>query len=504
MKKYIYLSLIALAGLTTSCRKHNSDSTATAIDLAKDSVYLYAKEDYLWYDALPSQDSFNPRGFIGYDDLTNLQNEVDAISQYKINPATNKPYEYSVNYPGTAKYSFIDQGQVASALAGNAQDFGFSVFYNTYNDLRIKYAKPGSPAEAAGLVRGYKVTAINGSTALAYNPNAADPNSDPNLLAVVKALSASSITLTLQKPDNSTFTVTVTAGSYTTNPILKSTVVDLGSGKKVGYIAFSTFTSPANATAKLDAAFATFATQGVTDLVVDLRYNGGGYVETAEYLDNLIVPAAKSGTKMYSAFYNTKLQNGQYPMLSNIFQINPGEFTVANNTVLFSKKGSLNINRVFFIVTGSTASASELTINNLIPEMDVKLIGTTSYGKPVGFFDIPIEGYELYIPEFETKNSADQGGYYTGMQPGSAAYQGVYDYDDVTHDFGDVNETLFAHALNYVSKGTYAIDNARVQSVGSGANKLSASQISILTEILDRKQFKGMLFNDRNKMRRRR
>src|ERR1700712_1486177 len=110
MKKYFYLFLVAVTAIATTSCKHHSETPS--IDLVKDSVYMYAQEDYLWYDALPSTDAFNPRGFSSAgDDLTNLQIEVDALSQYKINTATGKPYEYNTTYPGESKYSFIDQGQ---------------------------------------------------------------------------------------------------------------------------------------------------------------------------------------------------------------------------------------------------------------------------------------------------------------------------------------------------------------------------------------------------------
>src|SRR6202012_3878625 len=132
-------------------------------------------------------------------------------------------------------------------------------------------------------------------------------------------------------------------------------------------------------------------------------------------------------------------------------------FGVAANAVNFSKIGGLSVGTVFFMVTGSTASASEFTINNLRPIMNVQLIGQTSYGKPVGFFDIDINKYEMFIPEFYTVNSAGQGGYYSGMTPGTTTYPGVADFDDVTKDFGDPTEGLLAHALHYMSAGTFSV-----------------------------------------------
>ena len=505
MKKLIYITVVLFTGMISACKKENktvpippAPVQASTIDLIKDSVFLYAKEDYLWYDALPDYATFKPRSFTGSDDITALSNELDAISQFKINPTTGKPFEYYAPSPGSAKYSFVDDGSVAKELNGVHGDFGFAPKYNAQDrtDLRVKYVYPGSPADLAKIKRGYRITSINSRTDLAYDGDGAGTTVN----YVVNAYSNSkTISMTLQRPDGSVLTVNnLTSVDYTVNPVLRDTVFDQGNGHKVGYIVFNTFTSDANADPKLDAVFNDFTQKGVTDLVVDLRYNGGGYVSTAEHLDNLIVPAAASGSVMYTAYFNNKLQNDQYPLLSKQFNINAGDFKPQNNQVAFAKKGALSINQAFFIVTGSTASASELTINNLRSHMNVQLIGTTSYGKPVGFFPISINKYQIYIPEFETKNSATQGGYYAGMTPGSTDFPGKLDYDDVTHDFGDPSEGLLAHALHYVTNNTYSFSSPKLQSL-SGVKIMSVQQANTAGVQLDGHKFSGMIFNNKLK-----
>jgi carboxyl-terminal processing protease len=459
---------------------------------------LYAKETYYWNKDLPSYDAFKPRSFSGASDIDALTAEVDALSQYAINPETGKPYEYYTPSPGSAKYSFIDDGSVSGELNGVKGDFGFAPAYgDTDDDLRVKYVYPGSPADVKGIKRGYKIITINNRTGsgLTYDGN----TNGTNVNFIVKAYAnSSSITMTLQKPDNTTFDVTMATVNYTVNPVLATKVIDAGNDRKIGYIVFNTFTAIDNAKPKLDAAFSDFAAQGVTDLVVDLRYNGGGYVNTAEYLSDLISPSSASGSLMYTSYYNQDLQNDKYPLLSSHYKITKGDFLPTNpeNFKNFQKAGSLNINKVFFIVTNSTASASELTINNLIPKMDVKLIGGTSYGKPVGFFAIDINKYQLYVPQFETKNSAGNGGYYSGMEPGSPKYPGKKDYDDVSKDFGDPTEVLLKYAINYVKTGVFSTTNIRVQST-SNAKVFSMDEANKAGLDLDRKQFKGMIFNNK-------
>ncbi|WP_214070847.1 S41 family peptidase [Mucilaginibacter sp. dw_454] len=498
MKKTILAVLLASA-FFAACKKDKNNNgggppkTGSTLDFIKDSVYLYAKEDYYWYSTIPAYNSFNPRSFTGSTDLAALTNEVNAISQ------TNS-FEYYAPSPGEAKYSFIDQGEVSTELNGTNSNFGFSPLYNDVNDLRVKYVYTGSPADLAGVKRGYKIVTINGNSSFSY-----DGATGTNTNFVINALlNSSTVTMTLQKPDLSTLQVTLNAADYTTNPVITYKAIPLTNGKVVGYMVFNTFTSDDNADPKLDQAFNYFQSQGVTDLVVDLRYNGGGFVSTAEYIDNYIVPAAKNNTTMYSYYFNDILANNKETLLAhqvrrdptsnqlyNLAQIN---YSVASNTEKFTKKGSLNLSRVFFIVTGSTASAAELTINNLRPHLDVQLIGTTTYGKPVGFFDIDINKYQLYIPEFSTKNSAAQGDYYSGMTPGTSDFPGIKDYDDVTKEFGDTTETLLHHAITYVNKGTYSYTAQKVQ--GLGAQKtFSIDQANNAAMALDGKKFKGMVYN---------
>ncbi|MDF2433927.1 MAG: hypothetical protein JWP44_3558, partial [Mucilaginibacter sp.] len=317
MKKiYYFLIIILCAGVISACSKKkvnpvvSANDPGTALDRIKDSVYLYANEDYLWNTALPSYSVFNPRLFTNPEDKTALSNELDKLSQYAINPATNLPYEYYSRSPGRAKYSFIDDGTVAAALNGVKGDFGFEYQYNGVNDIRVVYVYPGSPAGLAGIQRGYQITSINNSTNVSYdgvsNGKTYGTGTSANINFVYNAIfNSNTLTMTLQKQNGTAFNVSLNTANYNVNPVLKDTVFNVGGGHVVGYIVFNSFTSDANADPLLNAAFTKFAAQGVTDLCVDLRYNGGGYVSTAEHLDNLIVPSAKSGTPMYTTYYNS-------------------------------------------------------------------------------------------------------------------------------------------------------------------------------------------------------
>ena len=474
-------ALLIVVGFTVSCKKSNNNpdgdgapqgTPGTRAELTKDSIYLYAQQTYLWNVGMPSYSSFNPRQY--------GSNEA-VLAGIKALPSTG----------GKDKYSFIDDGSVATQLGGAGEDYGFSANFDVTDLLRVKYVYPGSPADVQGLKRGYQITKVNGggtsrssSTDIA-NLNASIFGNNP------------SISLTVLKPDNTTQDIVINRGKYDIKPILFSNTYTVGA-KKVGYIVFNSFTT--NAVDALDAAFSKFSTDGVTELVVDLRYNGGGSVATSEAFTNLIAPASENGKIMYTTYFNKTMQDAQARILENqkfyytlpngktelisAFDYSFKPTIAAGNQEVFKKRGSLAVTRVYFIVTGGTASASELLINNLKPVMDVKLIGKTTYGKPVGFFSLRIDKNDLYIPQFQTKNQLDQGDYFSGMTVDKDVT------DDLTKDFGNPAEKMLAQALYYSGNNTFmALAKDNTLSSISGATKV---QIAAANEKLDH-EFKGMV-----------
>jgi carboxyl-terminal processing protease len=520
MKKIFYLTVILFAGLFSACKKDKKviqtgtgtgtgTTTTSAIDLVRDSIYLYSQEDYLWNTQLPSYASFNPRSFNTGTEFASLQNEMDALSQYAINPATGKPYEYSIYSPGSAKYSFIDDGTETGAINGTKSDYGFDYGYELLADnsvgIFVLYVYPNSAADVAGITRGCQITAVNGNSDISYDGSGYGTGTGAHNNTVYNAIfTGTSLQLTVTKLDKTSATVSLTSTAYTVNPVIKTAILDGGSSHKIGYMVFNSFTSDDNADTKLDDAITSFASSNITDLVVDLRYNGGGYVSTAEYFDNLIVPAGNSGL-MYSTYYNSNLTAGKDPLLKNqVYNDGTSTYTladviaqlVATNTVNFAKKNTLNVKRVFFMVSPNTASASELTINNLRPVMDVQLVGDTTYGKPVGFFGLNIGKYIMYNPQFSTQNSASQGGYFAGMTPGTGGYNGFQIYDDYTKDFGDPNDPMLAHIINYVKVGTYAVSGKVVQNLAAVSPQSYALRHSaLLLKKRAKTRLNGMVFN---------
>ncbi|MFC3559751.1 S41 family peptidase [Pedobacter jamesrossensis] len=520
-----YIVLISFISLSafTACKKTETpvvtpttpkEVTATRDELTRDSIFLYAKELYYWNTSLPTYEAFKPRSY------NSKETELYAITQFSLNPTTGRPYEY-VSGSTEPKYSFFDEGTTGTTAAlkadvnGTETDYGFSVLYNTETDLRVKYVYPNSPASQQGLSRGCKITAVNTQTNLTYNSS--------NVTFLNSALfgTNASVTLTFTDLAGVTKTATITRATYTVNPILYTNVYTSGI-KKVGYIVFNSYTN--NASAAISAAFAGFASQGVTEVILDLRYNGGGYVSTATQIINILGPAAQTGNIMYTSYYNAFLQGlttaqrkasvlAQQPLTDDAGKLQTftggvnGKYatyadldyssTSADNIEKFEKSGALNLSRVYFIVTSATASASELTINSLKPVMDVKLIGTTTYGKPVGFFPIKIDKVDMYIPEFETKNQIGIGGYYDGLSVDKTAFE------DLTKAWGDESETLLSYALLYAKTGSFVLPAAKTASLSAQSTKmparLSVAELKLVSESLDQNSFKGMVKEPRRK-----
>lgn len=486
----IFLTLFIAVALI-SCKKSKDDvspvvpekpATATETEKTLDSLFLYAKEVYFWNDAIPSYEIFNPRRFVtSTSDIASYRKELYAISQLKINPLTRLPYEYYGD--GAPKYSYIsdlrETNPVASTamdradidLESNGNDIGIRpVFYTTNTGAYTLYVTavyPGSPAATAGLKRGWIINKINGKSIGASFDNESD--------GVVADLTAASVRISgYHDAEKIPFDITLQSKSYKSSPVYASKVFNK-SGKKIGYLSYARFAALTDPTgendALLDPIFEQFSTEGVTDLIIDLRYNGGGYVYASEHLANLIAPGSLTGKKMFSSIYNTTMQTGKATILAHQpfltaagkVQYQNGKMvtyadldysvTDPDNNAFFKKKGTLNsVTNVVFLVSGSTASSSELLINSLKPYLAVKIIGETTYGKPIGFFPITLQNrYEVYFSMFETLNSNNEGKYYDGIAPTVPVA-----FLDPRYEFGDERDSYLSAAMNLLAPATPA------------------------------------------------
>lgn len=494
LRKSLTISTLVTVAILGSCKKDKNlatpsptppvvvppvSSTASRADLTRDSIFLYAKQVYYWNDALPTYDVFNPRKYTTLGtDLANFQKELFDISQIKINPATGKPFEYYTPAPTFSKYSRIDVKSAGTVIIsapntmnsvdqqGNGDDYGleyggaYTSAAQTNYAMYVLYVNPSSPGARAGIRRGDLITAVNGTT-IGGNPSAYSTD----LTALDNAFNAATATVNYYH-EGQAKTVALTKAKYNASPIFKDSVYTSGA-TKVGYFCYSSFTSETNSGAALRNLFSKFATQGITDLVVDLRYNGGGFESSAVLMSNLIAPSSVTGTTMFTEFFNSTMQAGNATLLAKqplldqqgkqrfsngraLFQSDIN-FTPEFNTEKFAKEGTLgSLRKVVFIGTGNTASASELVLNNLKPHMNVKLVGTKTYGKPIGFFPITIDKYDVYYAMIGLKNSAGQGDYFDGFTPD-------FETRDVLGlDWGDTRDPSLNAALAYIITNNYS------------------------------------------------
>lgn len=432
---WVLLCIITLASLQ-ACKKEDlknnltpanpTPSTPVAVDQLRDTALAYSKDIYLWYGQIPG--SFNAKSY------TDLDKVMTAIRQYSTEPGFSQPVD---------RWSFaIKQTEWDNISSGIAGDFGINVFFMVPGDLRVRSVEKESPAGKAGIRRGWRITKIAGSTDITSS------NSD---FLVEKIYNSNSTSFTFQKPDNTTADIVLASATYLENPIFIDTIYSV-SNKKIGYLSYNSFLGDTTKTySEFQRIFNRFASQNVNDVVIDLRYNGGGYVTVQSKLANYLVNSSANGGIMMKQQYNDK-------------------YTQYNETSFFKKLGTLNLNRVFFIVSNNTASASELLINNLKPYMDVKLLGPSkTYGKPVGYFNIPV-GNEWYIfpVSFRTTNKNGEGSYFNGLALDAQVADGL------DKDWGDLNESALAAAVKYITTGSARlateapyIENAEVKNANS-------------------------------------
>lgn len=435
----------------------------------RDSVWYYYKVLSLWEKNVPPGDlnKISEAGYIRKEYSQYFETGETVLDYLK---GLTRSSETATDYD---RYSFLDRAGVVSGEIQNAvsTSFGMQVFYlqtersGTNADLYIRMVERNSPADVAGLQRGDRIVSMNGNANIDYNSQESE-----SFRTVNSYLNGGTLTLSIAKVDGTVLDKTIVSGQYSVDPVLDNRVLEI-SGKKVGYLAFSSFVAIENQGAKtamynrFEQIFADFESKGINELVVDLRYNGGGAVITAEYLADKIAPASVNGTVMYSYAVNDLIKS--WGWLDE-----GGEF----GPVHFAKQGSLQLSRVYFLVTSGTASASELLINVLRPHMQVYMVGTyrnaeqgtiaeKTYGKPVGFFGLPIvdDNIELYVSSFKTYNSANQGDYFAGLTPNTNVWEFA-----TFRNFGQVDESMLAAALNHITRGTFTQSSARMSTSAKG------------------------------------
>ena len=417
MKKFIFLLFFLIIGFI-SCKKSVSPATTQTVDeIARDTLYSVMNQYYFWYKLMPN---------VVETDYKDPYTLLDAMM-----------------YKTLDRWSFVQTyNQYVAMNTGAFVGHGISLGLDPFNQVRIAQIYHSSPLYSLGVRRGWIVKKLN-NTDLAPIFIANDAAAYNQLIGA----SSTSVTNTFlfQTPTGKDSTITSTKSSFTLNTVILADTLHLKSGI-AGHLVFDEFIPPS--VQELQSAFTYFSQNNITDLIVDLRYNGGGDLNVLANMASYVAGSSKFNSTFLTLTFNDKN-------------------TSSNQSFNFTTvPAPLNVSRLVVITTRGTASASEDFINGLKPGLDVVTIGDTTNGKPVGMvgFAYPRnQPYYLFWPiTFSLVNSAGQGDFYKGFAPAK------YVPDDITHDWNDRNEACLRESIYYLENGSVSSKELMVKRPSAG------------------------------------
>lgn len=390
----------------------NGDGIQEACSVASQKVWVRntANTWYYWNDELASAN---------IADYSTAQSYLNALVAPITSDGTGRD-------PG---FSYMTTKRADQASFSSGAYYGFGFRYNVFEgDFYFADTYEGAPAYEGGLRRGQRIVAINMGNGFeswdsiiergATNLEVFGPSDEP-------------VTRGFRVDDNGVIRdITITKAEVSTPPLAgEPLLIQRPGDSPVGYLHFRRFIDSADQPLREASAF--FGQNGVTDLVIDLRYNGGGLLRVADTLLNLLGGIRANFQRSYIVNYNDNQQRNNYT----------GYFGTESESMIAL--------RIAFITSRGSASASELLINSLDPHVDVVLVGEDTYGKAVGqgAFDQSSEcETRLRLITFEIQNGLGQGGYYKGLYD-SGRFDLCPADDDVRKPFGDVEESSLETAL---------------------------------------------------------
>ena len=410
-----------------------------SLNVEKQWLRSYFDEAYLWYDEVPVVDASAAAFSDTADVYSSIDNYFHALKTPALTASGARKDRFGFTYR-TAQW-------IALSQSGVTPGYGFELVFGSlvvkpetpHRNIRVAYVEPGTEAAIKALRRGDQVVTVDGVSA--------DTNSPAGVAMLNAAFSPDTLGVAhnwvFSRAGSADFSVTLTSANVTKVPVLTRSVVTALDGKKVGYLVFNDHL--ATAEAQLVEAVNYFNAQGIDDLVLDLRYNGGGYLYIASELAYMIAGPARIQGRLFELLsYNNKRGSGTTTPFSD---------TSRGGTSL----PTLGLPRVYVLTQSGTCSASESIINGLRGvDVDVRLIGGTTCGKPYGFTAKDNCGISFFPIEFKGTNAKGFGDYPDGFVPAGAGATGIAGCtvaDDLSHALGDTSEAMLASALGYRSTG---------------------------------------------------
>ena len=436
-------------------------------ELAPDNVQIQSfiwrglNAYYLWQEKVPD---LSDRKFNNDHEFYSYLEGFSDPKNFFYNTLLYLPNEYPKDPNRTYSWIVDDYIALEQSFQNIRLTSGMKIRDAFYSDNSGNYyvyvydVVKGSDADSKGVTRGMIITEVNGTKLTTSNIGSLFGN---NTFTIHLA------DYNMGNPVTNGNTITLTKSQVTENPVKEAKVITNGT-KKIGYLLYNQFSTPFDG--DLNAAFANFKSENITDLIVDLRYNGGGSVKTAVYLGSMIT-GQFNGELFAKEVWNSKVIAAFNPssFINNF--TNQIENKNSNGTIILNEAiNSVGLNSVYFIVSEGTASASELVINALKPYIDVKIVGTQTYGKHVG-------SITLYDSENFSRNGEKLNTSHTwAMQPivleiqnknGENKPEGFI--PDVILDenpgnlgvLGDETEPLLERTIQYIVTGSRGISSTK-------------------------------------------
>jgi len=403
-----------VAGRCAVVRPGSRDLPGTSVD-EKRWLRSWIDDTYLWFDEVPTLRAADYATTVDYFDVL----KTPALT------ASGRPKDrFHFSYD-TAAYEALSNGI--------AWGYGIQFAYLSSQpprDIRVAYVEPGSPAEAAGVVRGMRLVAADGIDAVE------GANVDGLNAALAPATPGQRHDFAFRAADGSDARFEFTSSAVATAPVMNVKTLPTDTGP-VGYLQFNQHS--VGAEADLMDAVAQLRDSGITDLVIDMRYNGGGLLGIAAELASMVAPAnASVGQTFERMVTNRKNPFGWSQRDAHLPFYGTAQYGVRRGSSL----PRLNLSRVLVLSGGATCSASESVVNGLRGiGVQVDLVGGATCGKPYGFFPQDNCGTTYFAVQFQGVNARGQGDYADGLMPTCAVA------DDFDHALGDPAEARLAAAL---------------------------------------------------------
>ena len=406
--------------------------------IEKQFLRLLTNDTYLWYDEVEDIDLTQPllTKWAYFDQL--VTRETTASGQPK------------------DKFHYWADSLVVDQFSVSGESYGYGALILITQPVPPREAivadvQLGSVADLAGIKRGASILTVDGA-------NLRFSNDVDTLNEGLFPSTAGVHSIEFQNPGEIAQTAQLEAGTVTEDPVRMTKVIEQG-GQRVGYFYFTTF-NVFSAETELKEAIEFFAEEGIDELVVDLRYNGGGFLGIASQLAFMIAGEQAPGT-----IFNQLQFNDKYPEVDPFFGEPNVPLGFIDSGIGFSldpeiSLPALNLDKVYVLSTGATCSASEAVINGLRGiDVEVVLIGETTCGKPYGFFGFDNCGTTYFTIQFKGINEKGFGDYADGFSPENTdgsletPIPGCAVPDRYEDALGDPDELMLATALSHMQTG---------------------------------------------------